>query len=106
MAKLVLGFGIGFLVVQVLVLGSYASLTTPAPPIAYIFPSTTATPKKALAVGMDAFDTQEFSGNSVEGDAELAKIIHDAMNKTKASSIAAFLLMPFCPNAISVCFHD
>jgi hypothetical protein len=64
MAKPLLAVGIGALVVQVSLAGSYSSLTLRKvllfkPPIAYILPFTTATPSPALAVGMEVFVTQE-----------------------------------------------
>jgi len=58
-----------------------------------IFPLTTAKPKLLLAVGIDAFDTQESSATSAETTAGLATIRHDAVRKTKTSSRAALFLM-------------
>jgi energy-converting hydrogenase Eha subunit A len=65
MGKNVLGVGIDALVVHVSVFGSYASVVfrdplLPDPPIAYIFPPTTATPKPHLAVGIAALVVQVF----------------------------------------------
>ena len=114
MAKFCIGVGIGVLVFQVSVAGLYSSFvpTVPPvtgsgplmvpppplrvePPIAYIFPFTTAMPMPYLASCIGAFCVHVFSAGTVVEKAGLTSIRNEIVRNRASSRATTFLLVVY-----------